>query len=264
MFYALHSVFVFMFGTIFGSFFNVCIYRLPLEESVVAPPSHCPKCNHPIRWYDNIPILSFIFLRAKCRDCGTKISIRYPVIELITGLGFLWMWIIYGLSVQAFVGVFLFSCLLIATVVDIDHQIIPDEVSLGGLVVGLILSFIFPAIHAQQIWWKGGVQGLVGALAGGGIIYITGVVGDFVFKKESMGGGDVKLLAMIGSIVGWQNVLLVFFLAPVLAVPLGLYLKFVKHEEVLPFGPFISVAGWIAFLWGEPIIYWYLNGMRFS
>ncbi len=259
--YALTSVFVFVFGTILGSFFNVCIFRLPREESVVNPPSHCPACGAPISWYDNIPVISFFMLGRKCRACLAPIRPRYVVIELLTGAVFVWLWLTYGLSVRGVAGAFLFSCLLIASVVDLEFQIIPDEVSLGGLAAGLLFSTVFPSIHGEILWWRGLLLSLLGVVAGGGLIYLTGVIGDFVFKKESMGGGDVKLLGMIGSILGWQNVLLVFFLAPVLALPLGLFMKFVRRAEVIPFGPFLSLAAWMAFLWGDKMIIWYLNGM---
>lgn len=263
MLYIINSIFAFMFGAIFGSFFNVCIYRMPLEKSIIFPGSHCPQCNKPIRWFDNIPLLSWLVLKGKCRDCSAKISFRYVLVELITAILFLWAWLSYGVSVQAFVAVFLFSCLFISTMVDFEHQIIPDEISLGGLGVALILSAIFPQIHSQNIWWHSLLLSVLGGLVGGGMIYVTGMIGDFVFKKESMGGGDVKLMAMIGALIGWKSVVFVFFLAPFLALPMGLFLKFVKKEETLPYGPFLSLAAWIAFLWGNVIIQWYFNGLRF-
>lgn len=259
--YVLISIFVFVLGTILGSFFNVCMFRLPREESVVTPSSHCPNCKAPIRWHDNIPVVSFFVLGGKCRDCRQPIRPRYMVIELLTGIVFLWLWLSYGLSVRAGVGAFLFSCLLVASVVDLEFQIIPDEVSLGGLGAGLILSTIFPSIHGEIIWWKGLLGSLIGAIAGGAMIYVTGVVGDFIFRKESMGGGDVKLLAMVGAVLGWKNVVLVFFLAPILALPLGLFLKYVRRIDTIPYGPFLSLAAWLAFIWGDKIIAWYLNGM---
>ena len=259
----LSSIFVFVFGAALGSFFNVCIYRLPREESIVWPASHCPACQKSITWYDNIPLLSIIVLGGKCRHCRGRISPRYFMIELITALSYLWIWSYFGFTIQAGVSVLLFSLLLIATAVDLEHQIIPDEVSLGGLGVGLLLSPLILSLHGETLWWRSLVDSLIGASVGGGMIYLTGIIGGLIFRKEAMGGGDVKLLAMLGAFLGWKKVVAVYFLAPILALPLGLFLKFVKRESVLPFGPFLSLAGWISFLWGNQMITWYLGGMRF-
>ena len=259
----LHSLFVFILGTVVGSFLNVCIYRLPREESVIWPASKCPHCAHPIRWFDNVPILSFFILRGRCRDCQGEISVRYATIETLTGIIFLWVSVFFGWTAHGVVALILFCSLLVASVVDLEHQIIPDEISFGGLAVGLILSSVFPEIYQEAIWWKGLIQALIGALLGGGMIYVTGMIGDFVFKKESMGGGDVKLLAMLGAFLGWKNAILIFLLAPILALPLGLFLKFARRVHVISYGPFLSLAGWISFVWGDKIIQWYLYGMRF-
>ncbi|MBI4372896.1 MAG: prepilin peptidase [Candidatus Omnitrophica bacterium] len=261
--FALVSAFVFILGTIFGSFFNVCIHRLPREESIAWPPSKCPACKKPIAWLDNIPLLSVLLLKGRCRHCGARIAPRYFVVELITGLFYLWIWLYFGATVQGFISAVLFSLLLIATVVDLEHQIIPDEVSLGGLVMGLILSPVFPSIHGQSNWWGGLLSSAIGALVGGGVIYGTGVLGTFIFKKDAMGGGDVKLLAMLGAFLGWKKVILAYLLAPILALPLGLFLKFVRREDVIAYGPFLSLAGWICFLWGDQFIAWYFGGIRF-
>jgi leader peptidase (prepilin peptidase) / N-methyltransferase len=257
------NVSAFFIGTLFGSFFNVCIHRLPREESISWPPSRCTTCKKSIAWFDNVPILSFILLRGRCRQCRSRFSIRYLVIELLTGIAFSWIWFRFGLTSLTAIAAVLFSLLLIATVVDLEHQIIPDEVSLGGLVVGLVVSALIPTLHGMTVWYEGLLWSFVGALVGGGLIYATGVLGDLVFRKESMGGGDVKLLAMIGAFIGWQHVLLVYFMAPVLALPLGLFVKITKRSEVIPYGPFLSLAGWIAFLWGAEIIAWYWPAVQF-
>ena len=181
----------------------------------------------------------------------------------MSGFFFLWIWLNFGATGEALAAAVLFSLLLVATVVDIEHQIIPDEVSLGGLVFGLFLSGLIPSLHHEVIWWRGLMQSVIGLLAGGGIIYLTGVIGNFIFRKDSMGGGDVKLLAMLGSFLGAHKVLVVFFFAPVLALPFGLFLKFVKKKEVIPFGPFLSLAGWLAFLWGDQLIAWYWHRLQY-
>ena len=261
MLFALSSVFVFILGTALGSFFNVCIHRLPREESIAWPPSRCPACQTAIAWYDNIPVLSALLLKGRCRNCSAPFTPRYFIVEFVTGLFYLWIWFYFGWTVQGLISAVLFSLLLIATVVDLEHQIIPDEISVGGLALGLVLSPIFPSLHGQAIWWHGLVAALAGALVGGAAIYLTGVLGSFIFKKDAMGGGDVKLLAMLGVFLGWQKVILVYVLAPVLALPLGLFLKFTKRAEVIPFGPFLSLAGWLAFLWGDSFILWYFHGI---
>ena len=262
-YFIVNSMFVFIFGAILGSFFNVCIYRLPLEQSIAWPPSHCPGCHAPIAWYDNIPIVSFFALKGRCRHCQSKFTSRYLIVEALSAFVFLWIWFSFGCTVHALTTALIFSLLLIATFVDLEHQIIPDEVSLGGLGAGLFLSAIFPSLHGESVWWRSLIQATIGALLGGGMIYLTGVIGDFVFRKESMGGGDVKLLAMLGAFLGWKQVILIYFLSPILALPLGLFLKFAKRMDTLPFGPFISLAGWIALLWGEKMIAWYWHGVRF-
>ena len=262
--FVLDSIFVFILGTIFGSFFNVCIHRLPREESILWPSSRCPACRKPITWYDNIPILSTLVLRGRCRNCGARFTPRYFIVEFVTGCFYVWIWFYFGWEVKGFISAVLFSLLLIATVVDLEHQIIPDEISLGGLALGLLLSAIFPSsLHGEVVWWRGLLDALIGMLVGGGTIYLTGVIGSFIFRKDAMGGGDVKLLAMLGAFLGWQKVILVYVLAPVLALPIGLFLKFTKGAQVIPFGPFLSLAGWLTFLWGDSFILWYFHGMKF-
>jgi len=227
------------------------------------PASHCTSCNRPIRWFDNVPVLSYLLLRGRCRDCGERFSPRYLYVELLTGIAFVWIGWRFGWTYNALIAAFLFSSLLVVSIVDLDFQIIPDEISLGGLVVGLVASTLLPGLHGQEIWWRGFLFSLIGALVGGGLIYVTGALGTFVFKKDAMGGGDIKLVAMLGAFLGWEKSILIFLLAPMLALPMGLFLKFVKRKDVIPFGPFLSLAGWIGFLWGGRIIRWYLYGVGF-
>jgi len=207
--------------------------------------------------------LSFLLLQGRCRRCGAGISVRYFVVELFTALFYLWIWLNFGWTWRAVVAAILFALLLVTTFVDIEHQIIPDEVSVGGLGLGLLLSSLIPSLHGELAWWRGLIDSLIGVVVGGAVIYVTGVLGNLVFRKESMGGGDIKLLAMLGAFLGWKKVIFVYLLAPVLALPLGLFLKFVKRTDVVAFGPFLSLAGWISFLWGDRIIVWYWNSMGF-
>ncbi len=263
MLFLLVSAFVFILGLIFGSFFNVCIHRFPREQSIVWPGSKCPSCGKSIAWYDNVPILSFLILGGCCRNCKSEISHRYWAVEAVCGFFFLWIWFYFGPTGKGLTAVILFSLLFVATVVDIEHQIIPDEVSLGGMIFGLLLSTFIPSLHHELIWWRSLIQSFIGLLAGGGVIYLTGTLGNWIFRKDSMGGGDIKLLAMLGSFLGWQKVLMVYFLAPVLALPPGLFLRFVKRKEMIPFGPFLSLAGWLAFLFGDQFIAWYFHRLQF-
>ncbi len=249
----------FIFGLIVGSFLNVCIHRLPLGESIVSPPSHCPKCKRPIPWYDNIPLLSYALLRGRCRGCRERINLRYPLVELLTGLTFVIFFVRWGLSFQLFFYLTFVCGLIVATFVDIQHRIIPDEISVGGIVAGLVLSacagFKLPVI----------LNSFLGIIIGGGAIYLSGFVFDFVYFKllkrppiqgetESMGGGDVKLLAMIGAFLGWKSALLSFFIAPFFGIVLGLINLLVKKDHTIPYGPFLSLAAIVAMFWGDKII----------
>lgn len=203
MYYGIEIILIFSLGLIVGSFSNVCIYRIPRNESVIYPASHCPKCRTKIKPVDNIPLLSYILLKGRCRNCGSKISIQYPVVEFLTGLIYLIIYLIYGLSIQSLVYIILSSALIIITFIDLNEQIIPDIISLPGIVVGLILSFIVPYISF--------INSALGALVGGGVILIITWVGSIIFKKEAMGGGDVKLAAMIGAFLGWRYTIISLF-----------------------------------------------------
>lgn len=245
------DVFIFVFGLIVGSFLNVCIHRFPREESIVSPGSHCPACQKPVAWYDNIPLLSYIFLRGRCRHCGVKIASRYVLIELMTGIAFLASVRFFGWTGQAAAAATFLAILLGVSATDMEHQIIPDEFSLGGVVLGIGFSAAFPILHYETTIPRAILMSVLGALAGGGVIYLTGVFGEFVFKKESMGGGDVKLMAMMGAFLGWKAILLVYFLSPLLALPLGIYVKFKKKEDYIPYGPFLALAGVVVLFFGE-------------
>jgi leader peptidase (prepilin peptidase)/N-methyltransferase len=254
MYYGIEIFLVFVLGLIVGSFSNVCIYRIPRNESVIYPASHCPKCRTKIKPVDNIPLLSYILLKGRCRNCGSKISIQYPVVEFLTGLIYLTIYLIYGLSIQSLIYIILSSALIIIAFIDLQEQIIPDVISLPGIVVGLILSFIVPYISF--------INSALGALVGGGIILIIAWVGSIIFKKEAMGGGDVKLTAMIGAFLGWRYTIISLFLGFFLGALTGIILimtKIKKREDAIPFGPFIVLGSIITFLCGEKIINWYMG-----
>ena len=251
------GVFVFLFGICIGSFLNVCIYRMGREQSIVSPASHCPHCKQPIRPYDNIPLLSFILLRGRCRDCKGRIPFRYFLVELLTGLFFVALFLRFGLSVHAFSYTLLVCGLIIATFVDFDFRIIPDEVSIGGIVAGLLLSFLFPILHNAANHLLGLRQSFLGVLVGGGVLWLLGCLGDFIFKKESMGGGDIKLLAMIGAFLGWQTALLTLPVASLAGAVVGVIIKLRTKESVIAFGPYLALGSVICIFWSKEILYYF-------
>lgn len=248
------KIFLFCLGAIVGSFLNVCIYRMPRKESVVRPGSHCPHCKHRIGWYDNIPFLSYVFLKGRCRHCGGKISFRYFVIELLSASLFLFLFYHFGLSLFFWIYVALCSSLIVASFIDIDIREIPDEINLSGIAIGLILSATVPQLHQTTFRHLALFRSFLGLLAGAGTIYITGLIGNAIFKKESMGGGDVKLMAMVGAFIGWKLALLVFFIAPFFAAPVGIVIKKRYGQSLIPYGPFLSLATLTSIIWGERII----------
>ncbi|MCX5666083.1 MAG: prepilin peptidase [Candidatus Omnitrophica bacterium] len=257
----MYNIAAFVFGSIVGSFLNVCIYRLPKGRSVIVPGSHCPNCTAPIHWYDNIPILSYIFLGGKARCCKAKISFRYFIVEVLTALVFLIFFSAFGLTPKFFAYIAMVSGLIVATFVDFEIQEIPDEVSIGGLVVGLILSIAFPSILNETTRLNGFLNSILGAFVGGGMIYAMGMLGEFAFKKEAMGGGDVKLLAMIGAFIGWKLTIMTFFLAPVFGSVVGIILKIRHGKDVIPYGPYLSLGAVCAIFFGERIINLLFYGM---
>lgn len=245
------EIFIFVIGLVVGSFLNVCIQRLPREESIVKPGSRCPECKHGIAWHDNVPLLSFLLLGGRCRHCHTRISFRYPLIELISGGIWLWSWQADGNPALFLIRTVFVSILLVTTVTDLETGLIPDEFNLFGTAVGLAGSVIYPALHETSLVQAALLRSVIGLLVGGGLIYITGMIGDWIFQRESMGGGDIKFLAMAGTFLGWEKVLLTFMTAPFLALPFALYLRWFKKEDVIPYGPFLSMAAGVHFLYGN-------------
>lgn len=244
---------VFLFGLVLGSFANVCIYRMPRNLSVISPRSSCPKCKTLISWYDNIPVLSYVFLKAKCRKCGNKISLIYPVIEIVCAILFLLMYSLYGFSyILPFFCLFAFS-LLVITAIDFEFQIIPDEFSLMLVLVGLGTSF-FNYFLADTVFMRV-IQSLLGLLAGGGTLLLIAVVGKWIFKKDAMGGGDIKLMAGVGTFIGWEKVLFAIFLASLLGSIVGISLiifKKISKKEAIAFGPYLSVSSLLVLFLPKP------------
>jgi len=251
-----------IFGLMIGSFLNVCIHRLPVEESVVTPRSHCVKCKKTISWYDNIPVLSYIALGGKCRFCKSKISPRYLIVEIITAVLFVFLISKLGLNSVTIIYIALTSALIAATFIDLKHQIIPDEITYGGMVVGVILSVIFPQLHDTANRLYALRDSILGLLTGGALIYALSALGTIAFRKKlkeigeesAMGGGDVKYLAMIGAFLGWQGALFVFFLAPFFGGVVGVIEKLRRKADIIPYGPYLSVATLVVIVWGERIL----------
>ena len=253
--------FIFIFGSLIGSFLNVCIHRLPLGESVVFPASRCPKCKKPLAWHDNIPFVSYIMLRAKCRSCGQRISPRYPLVEFLTALAFLACWMRWGLSYEFFMYIIFICGLIVATFVDIQHRIIPDEISLGGIMVGFVMKSVM-GLNPKPLAFSCGplVDSVLGIIVGAGIIWLAGFLFDLVYFKllkkgpvsgetTSMGMGDVKLLAAIGAFLGWQGAVMTFFLAPVLGAFIGIVNLIITKDHTIPYGPFLSLAAVVTVFW---------------
>ncbi len=245
---------VFVIGAIIGSFLNVCIYRIPNKQSIVFPGSHCPKCKYPIRWYDNIPILSFILLSGKCGHCRARIPPQYIVVEFLTAFILLGLYAGYGPTPKFFAYSVMAGGLVVAAFIDLATYEIPDRISLGGIVVGTALGLAYPSIFDADSRGLGLMRSVAGMLVGGGAIYLMGIAGRLLFRKEAMGGGDVKLMAAIGAFIGWKLVILAFFIAPFFGAILGVMLKVRENKDVIPYGPFLSLGALLAVFFGDRIL----------
>ncbi|MDA3903798.1 MAG: prepilin peptidase [Desulfuromusa sp.] len=244
----------FILGAVIGSFLNVCIYRIPAGKSIVSPPSACPHCGHRIRWFQNIPILSYLFLGGKCASCYTRISLRYPAIEALTGLLFVLVLYYFSFSAATLVYWVFLAALVTITFIDLDHQIIPDVISLPGIVVGFICSFFIPWLS-----WSDSVLGIV---VGGGTLLAIAWIYEKVAKREGMGGGDIKLLGMLGAFLGWKAVLPVIFIASLMGSLIGVPLMLLQKGDTklaIPFGPFLAFAATVYLFWGRDLVFWYLS-----
>lgn len=231
-------------GLLWGSFANVVIYRLPEHKSVVFPASRCRSCNRKLSWFENIPLLSFLFLGGKCRTCKSKISWRYPLVELIMGLGFAGLYSWHGLNADLLEHLILFFGLVVVSFIDLDHMILPDVFTLSGIVIGLLGSLINP----DRSFW----DSLFGVLFGGGILWAISYL-YFVFRKqEGMGGGDVKLLAWIGAVLGWQSIPFIVMASCLIGLPVGVVLALNSEkgmQTVIPFGPYLAL-GAVLYIFG--------------
>jgi len=244
------NYFVFIFGAVVGSFLNVCIFRLPAKTSIIKPLSQCPHCHHPIRFYDNIPIISFIVLRGKCRDCDGKISWRYPLVELITAVLSLLLFLQFGLTLRFLIFFIFTAVLIVITFIDLDHQIIPDVLTLPGIPIFFLL-----AIFVVKIPW---LEALIGLLIGGGVLFAIAFVYELLTKREGMGGGDVKLLAMIGGFLGWKSLIFILLFSSFSGAIAGITAMIIKKQDMkyaVPFGPFLSAAAVAYLFWGDAFMH---------
>lgn len=240
------------FGAVIGSFLNVCIHRLPRVESIVWPGSHCPACAASIAWYDNIPVISYLWLFGRCRNCHVPISIRYPVVEVMNAAGYAIILATFGLTwTAAFYGI-LFSALLVVAGTDLTHKIIPNVVTVPGIALGLL--------GAATVLPVGPVNALLGVLVGGGILWALAWASPYLFGREGMGGGDIKLMAMIGAFLGWKPALLTIMIGSLTGSVIGIgliALRFMKRDEYIPFGPFLVFGALVSLFFAQPLLDWY-------
>lgn len=245
-------VFAALFGLVWGSFLNVVIHRLPAEESIVKPRSRCPKCGNLVAAYDNVPVLSYLWLRGRCRHCGDRISIRYPVIELGIGVASLVSFLRHGPSLEFAVELAFVVAIVALVFIDYDHQILPDSITLSGLVAGLVLAWPREAITV--------IDALKGAALGGGSLLLVSEVYLYLKKVEGMGFGDVKMMAMVGAFLGWKGVLLTLFLGSLVGSIVGVAVIATSGGDMktkLPFGTFLGMGAIATLYAGRPVIAWY-------
>ena len=246
---------IFLFGLCIGSFLNVCIYRLPASKTITDPPrSICPSCNRQIRYYDNIPILSYLWLKGRCRHCGTRIPFRYVVVELMTGVVAVGILFHFGLTLEGLIYFVFISSLIIMTFIDIDHRIIPDVITLPGILIGLIASLALPTVGFKDA--------VIGLLVGGGSLWLVAWVYYLLTRKDGMGGGDIKLLAMMGTIIGLKGVIFTIFVSSAVGTLVGVTLMIIKGKDMkfaVPFGPFLSIGAITYIFFGHEIIRAYFN-----
>lgn len=244
----------FIFGAAIGSFLNVCIYRLPEKKSIVSPPSACPQCGSPIRFYDNIPIVSYIILMGKCRHCKTGIPLRYAVVEALTGLCATACTIKFGLTPEAGIYFVFIAALIVVIYIDIDHKIIPNRITLPGIPLFYLASLAVPGITARDT--------LIGIAVGGGSLWLVAWIYQLITKREGMGMGDIKLLAMIGALIGWKGVLFTIYFGSATGTVIGIATILAQGKNfkfAIPFGPFLSTGAITYIFFGDIIINWYFN-----
>lgn len=252
------GIIVFIYGICIGSFLNVCIYRIPESISLIRPPSTCPRCMARVRSYDNIPILSYLMLGGKCRFCRIPISARYPLTELFTGIMWVMTWYYFGISLTFFINIVFISSMIVVTLIDIDHGIIPDVISLPGIPLCFIASILISNAPIQEA----ALTSAIGILVGGGSLFSIAMIYKLLTGTDGMGMGDVKLLAMIGALIGLKGVFFTIFISSAVGTIIGILLMIVTRNNMklsIPFGPFLAFGAVLYLFIGDQLIDWYLN-----
>jgi len=262
---AINFVIVFVISACVGSFLNVCIYRIPAHRSVVSPGSECPSCKAPVRFFDNIPIFSYFILGGKCRSCKATFSVRYAMVELLVALLGIALYYRFGFAPQFFAYAVFTAILVTVAFIDLDHRIIPNVISLPGIVVGvviaLILQFVLSAGAVGAVY-PSLVDSAIGVVIGGGVLFFISFGYYVLTGREGMGFGDVKLLAMIGAFVGWKGVLFTLFAGSIVGAFIGVFVMVIGGKDsryAVPFGPFLSLGALVYAFCGRMIITWYLS-----
>jgi leader peptidase (prepilin peptidase)/N-methyltransferase len=269
----LTGIYVFLFGLIIGSFLNVCIIRIPSGKSIVMPASACPQCGTPIRPYDNIPVLSYVFLGGKCRACKTRISPMYPAVELLTGLLFFACYYAFGLTTETLKWTVFSAILIVLVFTDLRERILPDAVNYTGFGLGLVLSLFTKAIDGTANWISNRafdfpppapvlslVDAAIGAAAGSGALWLVSELYLRLRKREGMGMGDVKMMLMVGAFLGLKRTLLTIFAGSLLGSVLGIAFILARRKDStyeLPFGTFLGMAALLVVFFGTPVVNWY-------
>ncbi|MFZ5806027.1 MAG: prepilin peptidase [Verrucomicrobiota bacterium] len=239
------AILAFCVGACLGSFVNVCIYRMPLNRSILYPRSHCAACGAPIPWKYNIPIFSWFWLRGRAACCGTRMDAQYVIVEGLVALGVMGIWLMYPLALALIYTLF-FCGLVTASFVDMDHFIIPDEISLGGCLAGLALSLAAPELHGVAKRWDAVWNSFLGIMFGGGLLLVIAILGALLLRKEAMGMGDIKLMAMMGAFLGWQAPIFIVIVSSVMGAACGIFILMRKQKMFgvrMPYGPYLALAG---------------------
>ena len=266
-----------LFGLVIGSFLNVCIYRIPRDESIVLPSSHCPLCGAKIRPFDNVPVLSYLLLRGRCRSCRASISLQYPLVELLSGIAFFSCAAVWGVDPPAFLNCVFLSVIIILVFIDYQHQILPDVLTIPGAVAGMLLSpfqshvffmdrvslgiatLLLPGNPLPAINWTGSI---FGALLGGGILYFVAALYKAVRKQQGLGMGDIKMMAMVGAFMGWRLALLTIFAGSFIGSLAGIFLIAFRGRSLqtkLAFGTFLGIGAALSLFFGPSFLSWYAS-----